>query len=235
MRSSPRTSWLWAALVAVAALLASGCGSEKPDLARGKRLFTGEGRCAQCHVLNRAGSKGRVGPNLDEAFGPARRQGLGETTVAGVVEQQIENVRRGSAMPPDLVTGQDAKDVAAYVAQAAGQPGEDTGGLAVAGSPAPTGDPGKRIFIESGCGSCHELTDAGTASNTGPSLDTLGPGARTFKPGTPPEKYIRDSILRPNAYVSKGFKPGVMPEDYAKRLKPRDVDALVAYLMRVAG
>jgi mono/diheme cytochrome c family protein len=36
--------------------------------------------------------------------------------VAGVVRQQIENVRRGSAMPADLVTGQDARDVAAYVA-----------------------------------------------------------------------------------------------------------------------
>lgn len=46
----------------------------------------------------------------------ARPRGLGRGTVAGVVRQQIENVRRGSAMPADLVTGQDARDVAAYVA-----------------------------------------------------------------------------------------------------------------------
>ena len=38
-------------------------------------------------------------------------------------------------MPKDLVTGKDAKDVAAYVAQVAGQPGKDTGALANAGSP----------------------------------------------------------------------------------------------------
>jgi len=37
-------------------------------------------------------------------------------------------------MPADLVTGEDAEDVAAYVAQAAAVPGEDTGALAQAGA-----------------------------------------------------------------------------------------------------
>ena len=37
-------------------------------------------------------------------------------------------------MPANIVTGQDARDVAAYVAQAAGKPGEDTGRLAAAGA-----------------------------------------------------------------------------------------------------
>jgi len=105
-----------AVLGAALALIATGCGERPPDLAHGKRLFTGEGRCAECHRLDRAGSAGTLAPNLDEAFGPALRQGLGRGTVAGVVRQQIENVRRGSAMPADLVTGQDARDVAAYVA-----------------------------------------------------------------------------------------------------------------------
>ena len=97
------------------------------------------------------------------------------------------------------------------------------------------GDPGKQIFIESGCGSCHVLSDAGSSANTGPSLDTLGPGARTYRPGVPPEEYIRESIVKPDAYVSKGFRPGSMPGDYGKRLEPREVDALVAYLTRVGG
>ena len=38
-------------------------------------------------------------------------------------------------MPADLVTGQDARDVAAYVAAVAGQPGKDAGALASAGAP----------------------------------------------------------------------------------------------------
>ena len=99
----------------------------------GKTLFTQ--KCGSCHVLDRAGTKGVQGPNLDDAFGPARSKGLGEETVAGVVHQQIAFVRRNSTMPKDLVTGQGARDVAAYVAAAAGQPGKDAGALANAGAP----------------------------------------------------------------------------------------------------
>lgn len=224
------------ACAAAAVVLGGGCATaQEPDLANGKRLFEGEGRCAQCHALARAGSKAQVGPNLDQAFAPAIRDGLGRDTVQGVVRQQIDNVRRGSAMPPDLVTGQDAVDVAAYVAQAAGSPGEDTGGLAVAGTPAPGDDPGKRIFEESGCGSCHVLSDAGTSANAGPSLNTLGTAARTFRPGRPPEEYIRESIVEPDAYVVKGFRPGVMPDDYGRRLSDRELSQLVSYLTRAGG
>lgn len=118
----------------VTALAASGCGrQEESDKINGKALYAQ--KCGSCHILARAGTKGAQGPNLDEAFGPARRDGLGERTVAGVVERQIAHVRRSSKMPEDLVTGQDAKDVAAYVAFVAGQPGKDTGALANAGRP----------------------------------------------------------------------------------------------------
>jgi plastocyanin len=54
-------------------------------------------------------------------------------TVEGVVFDQIANPRRSSIMPEDLVTGDDARDVAAYVAEAAGIPGEDAGPLAEVG------------------------------------------------------------------------------------------------------
>lgn len=102
-------------------------------MVNGKTLFVQ--KCGSCHALDRAGTKGRQGPDLDEAFGPSRRDGLGEDTIAGVVERQIANVRKSSTMPEDLVTGKDAKDVAAYVAMVAGQPGKDTGALANAGTP----------------------------------------------------------------------------------------------------
>jgi mono/diheme cytochrome c family protein len=112
--------------------VAAGCGTaDDPDLANGKQLFVE--RCASCHALARADAKGVTGPDLDEAFGPSRRQGLGQTTVEAVVLGQISNVLRNSQMPADLVTGEDAEDVAAYVARVAGQPGEDEGRLASAG------------------------------------------------------------------------------------------------------
>ena len=123
-----------AASALVTAAAASGCGrEEESDLVNGKALYTQ--KCGSCHVLGRAATKGTQGPNLDEAFGPSRRDGLGEKTVEGVVLRQIAHVRKSSKMPKDLVTGKDAKDVAAYVAMAAGQPGKDSGALANAGRP----------------------------------------------------------------------------------------------------
>ena len=116
--------------------LGAGCGrQEQPDLVNGKTLFVGEGQCGSCHALARAGTRGTQGPDLDQAFGPARRDGLGESAIAAVVEDQIGLVRRNSIMPADLVKGDDARDVAAYVARVAGVPGQDTGELARAGAP----------------------------------------------------------------------------------------------------
>ena len=122
-------------LVSLAALLAlAGCGREEPDdLVNGKELFIGEGTCGSCHALERAGTKGTQGPSLDEAFQQARLDGMNEDTVKGIVLRQIEFPRRNSIMPADLVTGEDASDVAAYVAEVAGIPGEDTGELAEVG------------------------------------------------------------------------------------------------------
>jgi plastocyanin len=119
---------------ALAALSLAACGREdSPDLVNGKELFIGEGTCGSCHALARAGTNGTQGPDLDEAFAQARRDGMNEDTVEGVVLRQIAHPRRNSIMPADLVTGNDAEDVAAYVAEVAGIPGEDTGALADVG------------------------------------------------------------------------------------------------------
>jgi cytochrome c5 len=64
--------------------------------------------CGGCHTLKDAGTKGAVGPNLDQLKPDAAR-----------VERQILN--GGAVMPAKLLTGQDAKDVAAYVAAVAGK------------------------------------------------------------------------------------------------------------------
>jgi mono/diheme cytochrome c family protein len=68
-------------------------------------------------------------------------------------------------MPADLLTGQDAIDVAAYVASVAG-----VGGF----SSALTSTDGAVIF-KTKCGGCHTLAAAGTTGTTGPNLDQLKP------------------------------------------------------------
>jgi mono/diheme cytochrome c family protein len=221
---------LLTAAVAVAAL-AAGCGPEEANLSNGKALFVQ--KCGSCHALKRAGTQGVQGPNLDQAFGPARRDGLGSKTVRGVVRDQIANVRRGSIMPRKLVTGDDARDVAAYVAEVAGQPGQDRGALAQAGLAGAR--EGKQIFVAAGCGSCHKLADAGTNGNVGPSLDELAAQAAKLgkQRGQSPAEYVMESIVKPGAFTVSGFSAGVMPSNYGDRLEPSQIKALVEYLLRV--
>jgi mono/diheme cytochrome c family protein len=135
------------ALLAGFAMLAlTGCEikDDGDDLVNGKTLFVQ--KCGSCHTLARADAKGVVGPNLDEAWQQSERDGLGRSTYEGIVHRQILQPNQNpsvdpatgkevEAMPPDLVTGEDAQDVAAYVASAAASPGKDTGRLASAGAP----------------------------------------------------------------------------------------------------
>jgi uncharacterized cupredoxin-like copper-binding protein len=122
----------------------SGCSltGEHANVINGKKLFVQ--RCGSCHTLARAGTKGTVGPNLDEAFVESRRDGLKSSTFEGMVQDQILHPSRLGqtdpatgkplpAMPAGIVKGQAAQDVAAYVGHAAGVPGKDTGALASIG------------------------------------------------------------------------------------------------------
>lgn len=123
-----------AAITAAAAATLAGCGSDikgdRADLVHGKQLFVE--RCGACHTLARAGTRGTVGPDLDDAFAQSLDDGFGRSSVRGVVKEQILYPRVSSEMPAKLVTGQSAVDVAAYVAESAAKPGEDTGALASA-------------------------------------------------------------------------------------------------------
>jgi len=130
-----------------AAMLAIGLGGcelkdDGDNLVNGKEQFVA--KCGACHVLSRAGTTGTTGPSLDEAFRTARAQGFGESTFAGAVLGQIQEPnpyaqtdpktgKPAAQMPADLVTGEDAEDVAAYVAQAAARAGEDAGRLGQVG------------------------------------------------------------------------------------------------------
>jgi plastocyanin len=123
-----------AAIAASAAVALAGCGSDikgdRADLVHGKQLFVQ--RCGACHALARAGTRGTVGPDLDYAFAQALDEGFRRSVITGVVKQQILYPSVSGKMPAKLVTGQSAVDIAAYVADSAAKPGEDTGALASA-------------------------------------------------------------------------------------------------------
>jgi mono/diheme cytochrome c family protein len=78
--------------------------------ASGRTVFAKH--CSTCHTLKASNAVGKVGPNLDVLHPPK-----------GLVLDAIANGRaRGQGqMPAGLVDGEDAQDVAAYVAAAAGR------------------------------------------------------------------------------------------------------------------
>jgi mono/diheme cytochrome c family protein len=214
------------ALLAVAAVVLplTACGRQEADLSNGKALFTQE--CGTCHILGRAGTQGRTGPDLDAAFRAALADGMNRETVEGIVHDQILNPRMNSAMRPKIVTGDDARDVAAYVGFAAARTGEDEGALAQAGlAGARTGE---QIFTAAGCAACHTLSKANANGTVGPDLDQLAQAAGEQQGS--PEDYVRESLIDPDAVTAEGFQSGVMPS-YDGRLNDEQLQALVEYLL----
>jgi cytochrome c oxidase subunit II len=92
----------------------------------------------------------------------------------------------------------------------------------------------KRLFVAgnastgaTACGSCHTLGNAGTNGQTGPNLDQGLKGRDAA--------FIRESIEKPQAEITKGYQGGIMPPNYAQTLSKAQLDALVAYLAKVTS
>ena len=178
---------VWGGGLAAAALLAAGCGTggvasasgQRPDTQHGQQLFTQN--CGSCHTLSAAGTSGTIGPNLDDAFAEDVKEGYPQSSIENVV---LDQIRLGSGqiasyttskkftvqtqMPANIVTGQDAVDVAAYVASVAG-----AGGYGTSASFSSFGTNGAKIFKGAGCSGCHTLAAAGATGTVGPNLDQL--------------------------------------------------------------
>ena len=187
-------------------LSGAGCGTggkaTAGDQQNGGKLFTS--KCAGCHVLAAAGSHGTTGPNLDDAFAADRKQGFKQSTIQNVVLDQIR--QPSPPMPKNLVTGQDAQDVAAYVAATAGVPG--------AAAAPPAGNDGKSIF-SANCASCHTLKAAEASGTIGPNLDDLKPS---------------EAIAKHQVEVGGGVMPA-----FKGTLTPAQIDAVAKFVATSAG
>jgi mono/diheme cytochrome c family protein len=89
----------------------------------GRTLFAKN--CNTCHTLKASHGAGKVGPNLDVLISGITGASPAETIKNRVtfIEDAIKNGRaRGAGqMPAELLDGQDAQDVANFVAQVAGR------------------------------------------------------------------------------------------------------------------
>jgi mono/diheme cytochrome c family protein len=221
---------LAAVLCAVALTLPlAACGRDEPDLSTGKAAFVE--KCGSCHALARAGTAGTQGPSLDKAFQTALADGIDRDTVEGIVHKQILHPRNDSVMPAGLVKGDDARDVAAYVAFAAAKSGDDQGALASAGlAQAKTGE---QIFTAAGCAGCHTFGPAGSNGTIGPNLDELAAAAGEREPGKSAEEYVRESLTKPDAFLAPGFG-NAMPS-FEGRLTDKQIQTLIDYLLESGG
>jgi mono/diheme cytochrome c family protein len=216
---------------------ASGCGAvgrvTSGDAGHGKQLFLqpatpGGYSCASCHAMADAKSSGTIGPNLDDAFASDKSQSFSEQTIKDVVRGQIAYPE--APMPANLYEGQDANDIATYIAKCSGNPtcGVTATHEGEAAPPATTTAPttttgggggggtaaGKSIFTAN-CGTCHTLKDAGTHGAVGPNLDQL----------KPPKPVVVHQVTNGG---------GGMPP-FKGTLSTAQIEAVAAYVSSVAG
>jgi cbb3-type cytochrome c oxidase subunit III len=205
----------------------SGCGTggytSEGSQGTGKQLFVQA--CGGCHTLADAGTNGKIGPNLDDAFAQAREVGMTSATFTQVVASQIrypieDPVTEAPGMPAadqtlplcDDVEGdafcvedqdQAIDDVATYV-----------GAVAGTGATAERPMDGKSIFTAN-CGSCHTLSDAGTSGAVGPNLDQA----------KPPKALVVDRVTNGQ---------GAMPS-FKDSLDAAQIQAVADYVSGAAG
>jgi len=210
-----------ALLATLIVLVASACGTGGPthggNASAGRKLFVGDAKCGSCHTLKDAHSTATVGPNLDDAFAQSRAEGFKMSAIENVVRDQIKYPTTNSGMPANLVKGQEADDVAAYVALCAASTDKQAcPGLAA------TGKGGAGLYASLGCQGCHSLDGS---KSTGPTFKGLYGSQVQLTNGktvTADEKYLLDSIIDPDLDIVKGYQPGVMTSVIKKGQVPKD-------------
>jgi mono/diheme cytochrome c family protein len=98
------------------------------DLKSGQTLF--QINCGTCHTLYAAGTDGNFGPDLDELLAPSGPpEGLSapdtikatEGRVLNAIEVGVDSSTTPGRMPGGIIDGEQAEEVAEFVAATAGQ------------------------------------------------------------------------------------------------------------------
>lgn len=106
----------------------SSSASVPADLQGGKELFATN--CGTCHTLYSAGTDGNFGPDLDDLLAPSGPPSgsTAKGTIEGNEERTLSAIKKGvdgtttsGRMPPGILSGEAAEEVAEFVARTAGQ------------------------------------------------------------------------------------------------------------------
>jgi mono/diheme cytochrome c family protein len=235
---------LAAASIFAIGLVVTACGSEgvekqvqddQPDIARGADLF--HERCAGCHTMDVVGAQGGASIVTDRERVDGPNFNVRKETKDSVLYAIRNGGFSGAIMPENIVVGQDANDVAAFLSKYAGQQSKtsptpappatstqqqtqpqttpEAGTTSTpAGGAEQANAQGKQIFSEN-CASCHTLKDANANGQVGPNLDDLKPDDATVQ-----------------RQVTNGG--GGMPA-FKGQLSDAEIKAVAQYVSSVAG
>jgi mono/diheme cytochrome c family protein len=95
------------------------------NLKQGQALFSTN--CGTCHTLYAAGTDGNFGPNLDELLAgagtPTEKSAIEQTEgrVLNAIENGFDSSSTPGRMPPGILSGEQADEVAEFVANTAGR------------------------------------------------------------------------------------------------------------------
>jgi mono/diheme cytochrome c family protein len=105
---------------------ASNGAEEVPaSLENGQSLF--ETNCGDCHTLYAAGTDGNFGPDLDsllaDSGSPSSEEAIEvlQSRVLNAIEQGVDGSTTAGRMPADILSGEQAEQVAEFVARTAGR------------------------------------------------------------------------------------------------------------------
>ncbi|MCH7663001.1 MAG: c-type cytochrome [Chloroflexi bacterium] len=90
---------------------------------------------------------------------------------------------------------------------------------------------GRGVFLTQACATCHTITGL-TDRIIGPVLDGIGTRADTTIDGYTAEEYIRESILKPDAFIVEGFNAEIMSAyDFGDILTADEINDLIEFLL----
>jgi mono/diheme cytochrome c family protein len=98
------------------------------SLKEGQSLF--QINCGNCHTLYAAGTDGNFAPDLDELLapaGPPEGDGAEDTIkatkkrVLNAIDHGVDSTTTAGRMPPGILSGEQAEEVAEFVATTAGE------------------------------------------------------------------------------------------------------------------
>lgn len=88
-------------------------------------------------------------------------------------------------------------------------------------------DRGQQVYNDYECYNCHKLGGKGGVKRRGPELDAVGSIVSA--------EMLRAKILDPLVFLTEGYeeeyKKVIMPDDFKDRMGPKEIDALVAYMV----